>query len=200
MRILSDKARRDLSLALFFAAFQFLWVTVLSLVTRAGEGWLTARQMELTYYGQQVLLIVTFLVFSILYDRLSSPCMRRGCAAGAAAVFFAGVAVVLAADRASLFYVLVSAVVLVCLGALAGAVYARMSRLTAAGAATARGMGLGSVLAIVLQYLLQSRWGQSPLLPVLCWRPLRCWPIGCCCARRNRRRPHRPNRSAASAC
>ncbi len=73
MRILSDKARRDLSLAMFFAAFQFLWVPVLSLVTRAGEGWLSARQMEMTYYGQQVLLIATFLVFSVLHHRLSSP-------------------------------------------------------------------------------------------------------------------------------
>ena len=106
-----------------------------------------------------MLLIATFLLFSVLHHRLSSPRARRGCAAGVMSVFFAGVVIVLAADRASLFYLLVSAAVLVCLGALAGAVYARMSRLTIAGAATVRGMGLGSALAILLQYLLQSRWG-----------------------------------------
>lgn len=138
---------------------------MLALENHAGEGWLSARQMELAYYGQQVLLILTFLGCAVLHRRVPDRFHRRW-AAGAAGITFAGVIVMLAANKGMAFYLLVAAAVLVCLGSLAAAVYARMSRETAAGVATARCMGVGSSLAIILQYLLQSRWGQSPLLPV----------------------------------
>lgn len=165
MRALSDRTKREFSLTLFFAASYFLWVTVLALATHAGEGWLSARQMELAYYAQQVFLILTFLGCGIFHRRLPDR-FCRSLAIGAAGVFFVGNVVMLTADKGTAFYLAVSAAVLVCLGSLTSTVYFRMSRETAAGVATARCMGVGSSLGILLQYLLQTRWGQSPLLPL----------------------------------
>lgn len=166
MITLTEKRKHELSLTLLFAAFHFLWVTVLAPAARAGEGRFSARQMELVYYVQQSILIVGMLVFSALSRRMAGGRAGRGCALAAAAVFFVGVAVLLTADRRTGLYLAVAAAVMLCLGALLSAVYRRMSLETAAGAAAARCLGCGSALAIALQYLLQSRWGQSPLLPV----------------------------------
>lgn len=166
MIALSDKRKHELSLTLLFAAFHFLWVTVLVPTTRAGEGWLSTRQMEMVYYTQQLVLISGMLAYAGLSGLAENGRFRRSCSPAAGALFFIGVAVLLTADKGTPFYLAVSAAVSLCLGALLAAVYRRMSLETAAGAATARCLGCGSALAIALQYLLQSRWGQSPLLPV----------------------------------
>lgn len=162
---LERKTKHALSLTLFFAAFLFLWVTVLALGSHAGEGRLSARQQEQAYYVQQALLILGLLAYAGLARLLPAGRVRRGCAACAAAVFLAGTAVLLAADSGAPYYPAVAQAVMPCLGALGGAVYHRMSRETARGTATARCMGVGSALATALQYLLQLRWGRSPLLP-----------------------------------
>ena len=165
-RALRQDRKDELFLTLFFAAFLFLWVTVLGLGSHAGEGLLTARQMELTYYAQQVFLIAGFLLYAAFSGRPRKDRFYRCCTLITAAAFFAGAVLMLAADRGTVFYLVIDLAMMLCLGGLGGAVYHRMSLETAKGAASARCMGVGSALATALQYVLQLRWGQSALLPV----------------------------------
>ena len=71
----------------------------------------------------------------------------RGLLCAAMAVFAAGTAAMLFADRGSRFYLAVTYAAMPCLGCLGGAVYRRMSRASAAGEKTARSMGIGSAVA-----------------------------------------------------
>ncbi len=166
MKSISEKTKYEGSLTLFFAAFLFLWMTVLIPANHAGEGRLSARQMELVYYALQVFLIGGFLSYAVLRRRLPDR-QFRFCSMGAAGIFFIGTAVLLFADKSRPFYLAVALTVMLCLGGLGGAVYHKMSCETAAGSATARCMGLGSAAAVALQYVLQLRRGRSPLLPPL---------------------------------
>lgn len=52
-----------------------------------------------------------------------------------------------------------------CIGAVGGAAHLRMSMAIVSGMDVARFMGLGSAAAVILQYLLQIRWGVTPVLP-----------------------------------
>ncbi|MBR1864387.1 MAG: hypothetical protein IJ806_09910 [Ruminococcus sp.] len=83
------------------------------------------------------------------------------------------------AGKGSLFYLSVTFAVMPCLGYLGGAVYHRMSRETAAGEKTARGMGIGCAAAAALQFVVQIQWGETPLLPVFCWLHLFLRPLSC---------------------
>ena len=161
----SDNTKHVLSLTLFYAAFLFLWMTVLAPASRAGEGRLSVGQLERVYYVQQVFLILGFLTYAAL-RRLLSGRVLRFCSLFAAAVFFLGVTVLLFADKAKLFYLPVARAVILCLGSLGGAVYHDMSTETAKGSPTALCMGIASAAAVLLQFLLQIQWGQSPLLPL----------------------------------
>ena len=161
----SENTKHVLSLTLFYTAFLFLWMTVLIPANHAGEGRLSARQMESVYYILQVFLVGGFLSYAALTRFHPGGRFRRGFATGALAVFFAGGVVLLFADRSTPFYVAVTMAVMLCLGGIGGAVYHRMSLETASGTATARCMGVGSAVAVLLQFLLQLRWGQSLLLP-----------------------------------
>ena len=167
MNTLSDKRKQDLSLTLFYASFLFLWVSVFPPAGRAGEGWLSARQQEKVYYVQQIFLIAGMLACAARCQFLSGRRKHLVLALFVFAVFLPGVAVLLFADSGTPFYLAVSFAVMLCLGELCGEVYHRMSRETACGTDTAGCMGVGSAAAIALQYLLQIRWGQTPVLPVL---------------------------------
>lgn len=165
MFIKSDKTKHEKSLTLFYTAFLFLWMTVLAPASRAGEGRLSVEQLERVYYVQQIFLILGFLSYAALLRLFPDGHFRRYVAAGVFVIFFAGVAVLLFADKAEPVYLFVARVVVLCLGGLGGAVYYRMSQETAKGTATARCMGIGSAAAVFLQYVLQVHW-QSPLLPL----------------------------------
>ena len=163
---MSEKTKREIFLTGLFAAFMFLQFAVLRLGNSAGEGYLSTQRRELVYYALQVFVILGFIGYAA-FDRLPvGTRVRRGVAFFVLGVFCAGAAVLLAADRGSLFYLIVTLAVMPCLGGIGGAVYHRMSRETAAGAKTARSMGFGCSIAVVLQYLLQIQLGATPLLPV----------------------------------
>ena len=163
---MADKTKREWTLTGLFTAFVFLQFAVLGLGNRAGEGYLPTGQREQVYYALQVFVILGFLAYAA-FDRLPLHSrLRRGVSFGILGVFCAGAAVMVAADRGSLFYLIVTLSVMPCLGGIGGAVYHRMSRETADGAKTARSMGIGSALAVALQYFLQLQWGVTPLLPV----------------------------------
>ena len=166
MANLSDNANRRASLACLFGAFVFLQFTVLGLANHAGEGLLAAEQRDLVYYALQVFVIGGFLLYVLLHRLCAGKRIRRAVLYGAFGLFFACVAMMLAAGSASLAYVAASMAASLCIGAIGGTAHLRMSMATVTGDGVARCMGLGSAVAVAMQYLLQIQWGTTPLLPV----------------------------------
>ena len=162
----SDKTRRELHLTCLFGAFVFLQFTVLGLANHAGEGYLRTGQRERVYYALQVFVILGYLLYA-LYSRFRAEKRIRSTAAYSVFSLFLICGILLfALDRASILNVVVSMAAVLCLGAVGGAAHRRMSRATLTDARVARCMGFGSAAAVALQYLLQLRWGITPLLPV----------------------------------
>ncbi|MBQ9196743.1 MAG: helix-turn-helix transcriptional regulator [Clostridia bacterium] len=154
------------NLTCMFGAFVFLQFTVLGLANHAGEGYLSTGQRDLVYYALQIFVILGYLLHALYRRRFAE---RRGVSAvarGVFGLFFACVILLCALGHDSLLYVIVSMAAGLCVGAIGGTAHVRMSLAAAGSAAVARSMGLGSSAAVVLQYLLQIRWGVSPLLPV----------------------------------
>ncbi len=149
-----------------FGAFAFLQFTVLGLANHAGEGYLTAAQRDLVYYGLQVLVILGYLLYSGFAGVRIGNHIRKTVASGVFALLFFSVAIMLGAGTASFLNVIASAVAALCVGGIGGAAHHRMSQETAGRSDAAKCMGFGSAAAIALQYLLQIRQGVSPLLPV----------------------------------
>ncbi len=154
-----------------FGSFAFLQFIVLGLANHAGEGFLSTGQRDHVYYGLQVFVILGFLLHAF-YAHLSEKNpkvsiygIRKGFAYAVFGLFFACVAIMLFADAGSLFYVIVSMAAALCLGMIGGAVHYRMSLATVSGVKTAKCMGIGSAVAVVLQYLLQIQWGVTVFLP-----------------------------------
>lgn len=165
-RSLIGTISKSKALTFMFGAFVFLQFTVLGLANHAGEGYLTTGQREHVYYALQLFVILGYLLHA-LFDRYCTGNRIRNITAYCAfGMFFTSVALMIGAERASLLSIIVSMAAALCLGAIGGAVHYRMSLECAAGAEIAHFMGLGSAGAVVLQYLLQIRWGVTPLLPV----------------------------------
>ena len=163
---LPDSAKRELALTCLFGAFVFLQFTVLGLANHAGEGYLTAGQRELVYYALQVFVILGYLLHSLFFRFCTRKRMRFAIACGVFGAFFVCVAAMLAIGRDSLGCVIASMAAALFLGGIGGAAHIRMSMATVTGAGVARCMGIGSAIAVVMQYLLQIQWGETPLLPV----------------------------------
>ncbi len=153
-----------------FASFAFLQYTVLNLANHAGEGFLTSMQRDHVYYGLQVSVILGFLIHAVIFrifsKRQIAAVNRKRISYTVLGLFFACMAAMLMTGTDSIFYVAVSMAAVLCLGAVCGAVHLRMSLNTLRSLDTAKCMGIGSAAAILLQYLLQIKWGISPLLPV----------------------------------
>ena len=160
---MASETRRTLSLTGLFAAFVFLQFTTLWMGNHAGEGYLSLRRREEVYYVIQVFVILGFLLYAGVRTAADRKRARRNLIVGALGLYAAGTAVLLAGagPRAALIAVVPATL---CLGCLGGAVYERMSWASALGCPVARSMGLGSSLAVALQYLLQLRWNLPPLL------------------------------------
>lgn len=156
---------QSLSLTGLFGAFVFLQFTVLGLANHAGEGYLSTAQRELVYYGLQIFVILGFLLYG-LFTRFAAGRGQSLAACAVPGLFLICCALLLFCGHDSLFYVVVAMTAALCVGALGGAAHWRMSMAAVEALPVARCMGLGSSAAIVLQYLLQIRWGVSPLLPV----------------------------------
>ena len=163
---LSDKRKREWALTGLFGAFVFLQFTVLGLANHAGEGYLSVPQRDRVYYALQVFVILGYLLYSLFFRFCTGKRIRSAAAAFVFGGFLVCGILLFALGRASLLYVLVSMAAALCLGSLGGAVHRRMSMETLADTPVARCMGLGSALAVVLQYLLQIRNGVVPLLPL----------------------------------
>ena len=149
-----------------FASFMFFQFSLLGLGNHAGEGWLSNEKRELVYYGLQVLVIIGLLGYAAAEHFLQGERIRKNAGRVILALLFICSAVMCFAEKGSLFYLVVTFAAMPGLGYLGGTVYRCMSRETAAGAKTARSMGIGCAVATALQFLLQIQWGETPLLPV----------------------------------
>ncbi len=180
-----EKTRKAIALTAFFASFVFLQFTLLWLGNRAGDGYLSIRQREMVYYILQIFVISGFFAYAVSDNPGSGKPIPRRCAFSVIVILGLGTAVMLFADKGSLFYLIVTMVVASCLGYLGGAVYHIMSRETKRGGRTALSMGIGSIAAVSMQYILQIHWGVTPLLPffdlaaliTLSWLLLRKGPL-----------------------
>lgn len=157
-------SKQNISTALF-GAFMFFQLCVLGLGNHAGEGLIRSEDRELIYYGFQALVIAGFLGFAFLERRLKGKA-RKCLTAACLTVTGAGALIMYFTDASAVMYIISAFAVMPFLGCMGGAVYLRMSRETAAGERTALKMGIGCAAAVAVQYLLQLRWGVTPLLPV----------------------------------
>ena len=164
MSVKADK--RFLVLTGLFGAFVFLQFTVLGLANHAGEGYLDTQQREQVYYALQVFVISGFVLYSLFFRFCAAKSIGRLIAYGTFGLFFACGVLLFALRCDSAQYVVVSMIAALCLGCIGGAANLRMSWGTVTGGTIAKCMGLGSAVAVVLQYLLQIRFGATPLLPV----------------------------------
>ncbi len=169
-RSLSGIISRSVRLTCLFGSFAFLQFVVLGLANHAGEGCLATGQREFVYYALQVFVILGFLLHAVYVRHYTAnpkgSGIRKLIAYAVFGIFFACTAVMLFAGYDSMFYVIVSMAAALCIGLVGGAAHYRMSLETVTGASVAKSMGIGSAVAVVLQYLLQIRHGISPLLPV----------------------------------
>ena len=166
VRSISGTISGNIRLTCMFASFVFLQFTVLGLANHAGEGFLTTGQRELVYYALQVFVILGFLLHAAAARIQKGAGIRKGITYITFGLLFVCVAVMLLTGTDSLFYVIICMIAALCLGGIGGAAHLRMSLETLTGADVAKCMGIGSAVAVVLQYLLQIRWGVSPLLLV----------------------------------
>ena len=148
-----------------FLSFMFLQMALLGLANHAGEGLLSSEKREHIYYVLQVLVIIGFWGFAATESFVKSGAVRKIINILALSALAAGTLIMSLNDKATVFYITVSFAVMPFLGGLGGAVYYRMSRLCVTGRKIAGSMGIGCAAAVALQYVLQLRWGETPLLP-----------------------------------
>lgn len=157
---------RTAGLTCLFGSFVFLQFTVLGLANHAGEGYLSAEQRDRVYYALQVSVILGYVLFSCFSHVRAGNRARKTAAAGILTLLFFSAALMLGAGTASVLNVIVSIIAALCVGGIGGMTHDRMSRETVRGKDAAACMGIGSAVAVALQYLLQIQWGVTPLLPV----------------------------------
>jgi len=163
---MNEKAKYSLALTSLFGAFVFLQFTVLGLANHAGEGYLTTAQRDKVYYTLQIFVILGYVLYSLFTHFVQGKHNQKPIAYAVCCLFPVCFILLSVTGRDSLFYVIISMVSAFFLGTFGGAAHLRMSIEAVEKADVARCMGLGSSAAVMLQYLLQIRWGISPFLPV----------------------------------
>lgn len=161
---------KKLDLTFLFGGFVFLQFTVLALANHAGEGDLSTGQRDIVYYVLQVFVILGFLLYSVFvrlcagHRKLSDN--RNVITHIVFGIFASCVVVMLYAGTDSMFYVIISMFAVLLLGVIGGMTHYRMSVETMVRTDVARSMGVGSITAVMLQYLFQIRFGISPFLVI----------------------------------
>jgi len=170
LRSLYDALPDRMQLTCLFGSFVFLQFTVLGLANHAGEDLLTKEQRDLVYYALQVFVILGFVLHSVfarfcdMKPKISE--IRNRIAYAVFGLLLACAAVLLFTGTGSVFYVAVSMAAVLCIGLIGGETHLRMSMETVMGMEMAKCMGIGSAFAVILQYLLQIRWGVTGFLPL----------------------------------
>ena len=149
--------KRAVSLILIFASFMLIQLVILRLGNQAGRGFIMPEHQELVYYGMQLPVILGFVLRTFINNRAVKLTALGVC--------FTGFLVILIANEASLFYLIVTGVTVLCLGYIGGCVYYYMSC-----CADVRHFGLcfglGYAFAVAVQYVFQLRFDLKPLIGV----------------------------------
>ena len=149
---------------LLFAAFMLLQLVTLRMANQAGRGFLAAEIQDKVYLFIQIIVIMGIICHMILYRLISRKVGYGGAAAALSGMCAVGAEVMLFADTDSAAYLAVSAVTVLCLGFVCGAVYLKLSELISAGARPGACIGVGYALAVALQYAFQLSRTIKPVL------------------------------------
>ena len=157
------KKKNAAAFALFFS-FMFVQYVILRMSNSAGRGYLPENRLEYVYYVLQVIVIAGFLLHAL--TSRSKDRLRRAAFLASLGVCFSGAMLQLFLPTGSLFFLIVTALTVLCLGYIGGYVYLQMSAYASSGARVGICMGGGCACAIALQYVLQLRFTVLPLLYV----------------------------------
>ena len=150
--------KRAVSLTLIFTSFMLIQLAALRLGNQAGRGFIMPEHQELVYYGMQLPVILGFVLRSFIN--------HRAVKLTALGVCFTGFWLMLFLNEASLFYLIITGVTVLCLGYTGGCVYYYMSC-----CADVRHFGLcfglGYAFAVAVQYVVQLKFDLKPLLGVI---------------------------------
>ena len=138
--------KRAVSLILIFASFMLIQLVILRLGNQAGRGFILPEHQELVYYGIQLPVILGFVLRSFV-DNRAVKLLSLG-------VCFAGFWIMLLSNEASLFYLIITGVTVLCLGYTGGCVYYYMSCFADV-KHFGQCFGLCYSLAIAVQYVVQ---------------------------------------------
>lgn len=158
------KTNKSLTGTLLFAAFVLLQFLTLRFANQAGQCYLSAEVRELVYLFIQVAVIAGFLLFALPQKFIGGKKAYKILAAAVPAVCAAGAEIMLFAYSGTLFYLIVSAITVLCLGFIIGAVYRKLSDIIAGGAKAGMCAGIGYSSAVALQYVFQLQWTITPVL------------------------------------
>ena len=156
--VLFLQRKRAASLTLIFASFMLIQLVILRLGNQAGRGFIMPEHQELVYYGMQLPVILGFVLRSFINNRAVKLTALGVC--------FTGFWLMLFLNEASLFYLIITGVTVLCLGYTGGCVYYYMSC-----CADVRNFGLcfglGYAFAVAVQYVVQLKFDLKPLLGVI---------------------------------
>ncbi len=156
--VLFLQRKRAASLTLIFASFMLIQLVILRLGNQAGRGFIMPEHQELVYYGMQLPVILGFVLRSFINNRAVKLTALGVC--------FTGFWLMLFLNEASLFYLIITGVTVLCLGYTGGCVYYYMSC-----CADVRNFGLcfglGYAFAVAVQYVFQLRFDLKPALGVI---------------------------------
>lgn len=152
---------------LLFAAFMLLQLITLRLSNVAGRGYLPTKTQDKVYLFLQIFVIAGILCHVFVY-RLIAQKIGYGGFITAVTVLCAVLAeVMLFMPESSAAYLVITAIAVLCLGFVCGAVYLKLSELIKDGASAGVCIAIGYSAALALQYVFQLRWTVKPVLALL---------------------------------
>ena len=152
---------------LLFAAFMLLQLITLRMANGAGRGYLSDEWQDRVYLFIQII-VVTGMICHLLLYRLIAKKIGYGGFIAALSVLCAVLAEVMLLMPAGLAaYLVITAIAVLCLGFVCGAVYLKLSELIKDGAKAGVCIGLGYSFAVALQYVFQLKWTVKPVLAVM---------------------------------
>ena len=152
---------------LLFAAFMLLQLIVLRMANGAGSGYLSEQMQGRVYLFIQIIVIIGIICHILLYRLISKKIGYGGIIAAIAVLCAAFAEVMLFMPTGSAAFLVISAITVLCLGFVCGAVYLKISEIIKNGARAGICIAVGYSFALAVQYVFQLRWTVKPVLAVL---------------------------------
>lgn len=166
MRSIFQK-NKSITGTLLFTAFMLIQFVMLRLANQAGRGYLETDIQEKVYLFVQVIVIVGFLLYTMVYRRMLKTRGHGGFVSAVLGIVAVSVGIMLFVNSGSLFYLVITGIAVLFLGFIIGAVYLKLSEMIADGAKAGACIGIGYSVAVALQYVFQLQWTIKPVLIIL---------------------------------